>query len=170
MLNGGAVFTMMRDVSELVEVERTCTRCHLTKPIDDFGPLRYGRGGRAPHCRPCDTRRKREGERARHDPESRPAVNRAVKRAPDPEPAKRLRRELHRQRDAGRPFGSAWSFALNVAVRDLSPVEQADWREAFTAMRDIWQASYSRQPWPTSCPHAPFVADEDRGAPLLAVA
>ena len=32
---------------------KTCTRCNLTKPFEEFGASRLGRDGRSSWCRPC---------------------------------------------------------------------------------------------------------------------
>jgi hypothetical protein len=73
------------------------------------------------------------------------AVNHAVEVAPDPEPARRMRAELARQRDAGAPFGLAWEIALYAALYEIKGKDCADWRTAFLAMRDVWAEAYEGQ-------------------------
>lgn len=92
------------------------------------------------------------------------AVNRAVDSAPDPSPAVRLRAELAAHRDAGRSFTTAWPLAVNAALRDLRPIDQADWRAAMRSMRAVWGASYSRREWPVNLRPALFVNDREAEA------
>jgi hypothetical protein len=48
---------------------KTCTRCGVDKPLDDFSPHTTTSDGRASWCRPCAAAHNRERRRA--DPERR---------------------------------------------------------------------------------------------------
>lgn len=82
-------------------------------------------------------------ERLEH-PKGVAATNHHVDRAPDPEPAVRLRLALERHRAAGRPLSSAWPAATTEALRGLAPLEAVSWRQTFTATRKPWAAGYDR--------------------------
>jgi hypothetical protein len=151
----------MGDASN-VEPLRACSRCGRAKTADQFGTARGSRGAarRASQCLACERDRRREGERLRAEPLSVPAVNRAVDSAPDPSPARRLRAELRAARDAGRSFTAAWPAAVSAALRGMPLREATDWRRSFAAMRPVWAASYSRQPWPANLTPALLPPDE----------
>src|SRR5215207_10611902 len=126
------------------ETTKTCSRCKRAQPLTSFCPDRRSRSGVMPECRACRASRRRMTA----FPDGVFATNLLVEQAPDPAPAIRLRAELERQRDAGRPWRAAWPFAVGQAVRNLSPGEAASWRRAFSETRGAWQGSYCGITWP----------------------
>ena len=121
---------------------QACTRCGQVKPVTYFNRNARSRRGYEAECRACVLKRRRRHEAITASPNGPEAVNAMVDAAPDREPAIRLREELERHRDAGRPWTSAWPSALSTAVRDLATGEAVEWRKAFTSTREAWHGAY----------------------------
>lgn len=85
------------------------------------------------------------------------AMTRHVHTVPSPDPARRARRELLRQRAQGRPFEVAWTAALSAAVRGLPPTPAQEWRCALLDTEWAWRDAYARQ----GSPAALFMADAE---------
>jgi hypothetical protein len=69
---------------------------------------------------------------------------------PSPDPARRARQELVRQRDHGHPFEAAWPAALNAAMRGLPPTPAEQWRRALLDTEWCWRDAYTRQGSPVT--------------------
>jgi hypothetical protein len=120
---------------------RLCGACDTVKPISEMVRDRKGRNGVQPLCRAC---RRQQRHLAEH-PNAVSTINWWIDQAPDPSTAIRLREELAAQRRAGRPWRSAWSYALHETLRHMPLVDQISWRQAFSATKDQWRDSYRRE-------------------------
>lgn len=143
------------------ETTRMCSKCGKEKPVSEFSRLARGRNGLETECRTCRNRRRRRSKAIADRPNGHEAINQAVEHAPDPQPAIRLRIELERLRDAGRPWRVAWPIAVGGALRDLPPGEAASWRRVFNETRGAWQGSYCGIPWPVASRRL-VVPDDDQ--------
>jgi hypothetical protein len=133
--------------------EKRCTVCGETQPIELFGVGR-GRDGRTSECHPC--RRKR---RLRYEnPDGVTAANIDIGRAPDRQPAVRLREDLERRRAAGEKFSKALPPAIDFAVKGLDPEDEQEWRLAFEWSQRWWLTGY--RPELNSC-QKPLPKPED---------
>lgn len=141
---------------------KVCHACKIAKPLSEYMPSPRNADGYELRCKPCTYARRREQEIARQRPNSLQGVNRHIDTVPDSRPPVRLRVELQRQRDAGKPFRAAWPPALRAALRGLTPREAAEWRAVFNATRPAWQGHYCGLPWPIVSGLSLFVPDDDR--------
>jgi hypothetical protein len=132
---------------------KTCRRCGIPQPLDQYPHQRAGDNRRSPNCVECTRTRKRELERARWgDPNP---VTLPV--AGDNTPARQLRIALAEAREHGDTFDQAWDGAIDRAILDLRGRDRAQWQHAFATTSPNWKAAYLRRPF-DGCT-MPFILD-----------
>ena len=57
-----------------------------------------------------------------------------------------LRRLLERERVAGTLFAAAWPVAVRRSVREASPTQREEWRDAIESTRAAWERAYQHEP------------------------
>lgn len=129
----------------------------MTSVSDPVGRRPYGPYVWAMHVTSPDIEAETADLIARHRRDAPAASISITGSRPNPEPARRLRLALARQRDAGKSFPVAWRLALAEVAPGPS------WSSAFEATKKAWRSGYD-----DTGSSLALAMDDDRGQPTRA--
>jgi hypothetical protein len=136
----------------MTSIIRSCSvpECDAVRVAYGFCNLHAGRFRR--HGDPLI----RGGHGGRRDSTIGPSEN-----VPDPEPVKKLSRELRHEQLRQTDFRLAWPRCVEVALRGLEEDEAASWRTVLTETSGEWRSAYDRDGPPRSISALGLRVDDD---------